>query len=184
VSQAASGPLAAPAGVCFVTAEPCQVSAHDARALLAALAADPAVELVAGVAPGRGGRVAPLTARPLLDAFFPQLAAALRDPLPAVIAIRREAVADLSLAGGPATGNGLLIDVYARAGVAAIAQVDLATIAAARPLPPLEAEAPQAAEIVAAVALRLREDGRLSAPRVHCVRASCILNEAVLYPQE
>ena len=74
--------------------------------------------------PGEGGRVTELVARPLLRRFFPELAA-VRQPLAGECAIRRSALDDLTLDDGYAVEAGVLIDIYRRHGIGAIAQADL-----------------------------------------------------------
>jgi glucosyl-3-phosphoglycerate synthase len=140
--------------VCFVEAAP------DACGLLAPLVGDRVLQFVAGARPGDGGRVAALTAQPLLDAFYPELASTLQRPFPTAFAARRELLDTLAFSTGHGVTIGLLLDVWLRAGPAVIAEVELA--ACPRALPPLEAEAPVAADVLAAVTRRLRRDGRLA----------------------
>ncbi|HLH47608.1 MAG TPA: glucosyl-3-phosphoglycerate synthase [Acidimicrobiales bacterium] len=73
---------------------------------------------------GRGGRVTELTARPLIAALFPHLAA-LRQPLAGECAGRREVLEAVPFVGGYGVDLGLVIDVAARLGTARIAQCDL-----------------------------------------------------------
>ena len=67
----------------------------------------------AHVAPTGGGRVTELTARPLLAAFYPELAG-VRQPLAGEIAARRELLERMAFCTGYAVEMGLLLDVYAR----------------------------------------------------------------------
>ena len=76
------------------------------------------------VAAEGGGRVTELTARPLLQLFYPQLAD-IRQPLAGEIAARRDLLERLPFATGYAVEIAMLIDAYELAGIEAIAQVDL-----------------------------------------------------------
>ena len=73
---------------------------------------------------GEGGRVTELLARPLLERWFPELAG-FDQPLAGECAIRRQALDGLALADGYGIEIGLLIDVYRRYGIGALAEVDL-----------------------------------------------------------
>jgi glucosyl-3-phosphoglycerate synthase len=74
--------------------------------------------------PGEGGRVTELVARPLLERFFPELGS-IRQPLGGEFALRREALTDVALVDGYGIDVALLIDVWQRYGLDAIAEVDL-----------------------------------------------------------
>ena len=74
--------------------------------------------------PTGGGRVTELTARPLLAAFYPELAG-VRQPLAGEFAARRELLERMAFCTGYAVEMGLLLDVCADAGLDALAQVDL-----------------------------------------------------------
>ena len=76
------------------------------------------------VVPDGGGRVSQLTARPLLDAFYPDLAG-LTQPLAGEIAARRTLLERLPFATGYAVETAMLLDVRELVGAGAIAQVDL-----------------------------------------------------------
>jgi len=73
---------------------------------------------------GGGGRVTELTARPLLNLFYPELSGVVQ-PLSGEYAGRREALEQATFFSGYGVETGLLIDVYERYGLGAIAQVDL-----------------------------------------------------------
>ncbi|MCA1843626.1 MAG: glucosyl-3-phosphoglycerate synthase, partial [Actinobacteria bacterium] len=73
--------------------------------------------------PDEGGRVSELVARPLLERFYPDLAV-VTQPLGGECAVRRSAV-EAPLADGYGIEIGLLIDVYRRFGMEAIAEADL-----------------------------------------------------------
>ena len=75
--------------------------------------------------PTGGGRVTELTARPLLAAFYPELAA-VRQPLAGEIAARRELLERIPFATGYAVEIGdAARRPRARSGIDALAQVDL-----------------------------------------------------------
>jgi len=71
-----------------------------------------------------GGRVTELMARPLLNAFFPELGGVVQ-PLAGEYAARRDLLTSLPFAAGYGVETGLLIDAYRAHGLDAIAQVDL-----------------------------------------------------------
>jgi glucosyl-3-phosphoglycerate synthase len=73
---------------------------------------------------GGGGRVTELTARPLLNLFYPELSG-LVQPLSGEYAGRREALEQATFFSGYGVEIGLLIDIFERYGLSAIAQVDL-----------------------------------------------------------
>jgi glucosyl-3-phosphoglycerate synthase len=121
--------------VCFVDADTEQFGPHFACGLVGPLVTEPGVSFVKGfyrrpfrlggeLAPEGGGRVTELTARPLLELFYPQLAG-IRQPLAGEIAARRELLEQLPFATGYAVEIAMLIDAWGIAGIDAIAQVDL-----------------------------------------------------------
>ena len=73
---------------------------------------------------GGGGRVTELTARPLLNLFYPELSGVVQ-PLSGEYGGRREALERAPFFSGYGVETGLLIDIYERYGLSAIAQVDL-----------------------------------------------------------
>jgi len=73
---------------------------------------------------GGGGRVTELTARPLLNLFYPELSGVIQ-PLSGEYAGRRKALEQASFFSGYGVETGLLIDIYEKFGLPAIAQVDL-----------------------------------------------------------
>ena len=73
---------------------------------------------------GGGGRVTELTARPLLNLFFPELSGLIQ-PLSGEYAGRREALEQVPFFTGYGVETGLLIDMLSRFGLPAIAQSDL-----------------------------------------------------------
>lgn len=107
--------------------------AHFVTGLLGPLIADDRIALVKATyerplqgAPGGGGRVTELTARPVLSLLFPQLAD-VSQPLAGESASRREVLEQLPFSSGYGVEIGLLIEVATRYGVESIAQVDLGT---------------------------------------------------------
>jgi glucosyl-3-phosphoglycerate synthase len=76
------------------------------------------------LSPAGGGRVTELMARPLLNAFFPELAGVVQ-PLAGEYAARRALLESLPFAAGYGVETGLLIDTFRGVGLDAIAQVDL-----------------------------------------------------------
>ncbi len=79
-----------------------------------------------GIAPSGGGRVTELVARPLLNAFWPELAGFVQ-PLSGEYAGRRELLEQVPFVSGYGVELGLLVDLAGLAGVDALAQVDLGT---------------------------------------------------------
>jgi len=158
--------------VCFVDADTEDFGAHFATGLMGPLVCEDGVQFVKGlyrrpfksaedrVAPTGGGRVTELTARPLLAAFYPELAG-LRQPLAGEFAARRELLERMAFCTGYAVEMGLLLDVHAAVGIDAIAQVDLDVRQNRHQ--PLERLAPMADAVLAAVTSRLRREGRLTA---------------------
>ena len=73
---------------------------------------------------GGGGRVTELTARPLLNLFYPELSGVVQ-PLSGEYGGRRSALEQSPFFSGYGVETGLLIDIYERYGIRGIAQVDL-----------------------------------------------------------
>lgn len=73
---------------------------------------------------GGGGRVTELTARPLLNLFYPELSGVVQ-PLSGEYGGRRAALEQLPFSSGYGVEIGLLIDVLEKFGLSAITQVDL-----------------------------------------------------------
>ena len=156
--------------VCFVDGDTANFDAHFACGTLGPLLVERDVAYVkaffqrpfrAGgeVLPNDGGRVTELTARPLLRRFWPELAD-VRQPLAGEMAARRSLLTQLPWSTGFAIETALLLDVYAKVGIRAIAQVDLDVRQNDhKPLPEL---APMADEVLAAVTVRLEREGRLA----------------------
>ena len=73
---------------------------------------------------GGGGRVTELTARPLINLFYPELSGIVQ-PLSGEYGGRRSLLEQLPFYSGYGVEIGLLIDVFEKFGIGAIAQVDL-----------------------------------------------------------
>jgi glycosyltransferase involved in cell wall biosynthesis len=73
---------------------------------------------------GGGGRVTELTARPLLNLFYPELSGVIQ-PLSGEYAGRRESLEKVVFFSGYGVETGLLIDIFEQYGLRSIAQVDL-----------------------------------------------------------
>ena len=73
---------------------------------------------------GGGGRVTELTARPLLNLFYPGLSGVIQ-PLSGEYAGRRESLEKATFFSGYGVETGLLIDIFEQFGLRSIAQVDL-----------------------------------------------------------
>jgi glucosyl-3-phosphoglycerate synthase len=73
---------------------------------------------------GGGGRVTELTARPLLNLFYPELSGLIQ-PLSGEYGGRRTALEQMPFFSGYGVETGLLIEIFERFGLSAIAQVDL-----------------------------------------------------------
>ena len=116
----------------FVDADLVDFREHFVTGLLGPLLTDPSVLLVKAfydrplldVSAAGGGRVTELAARPLLNAYFPELAGVVQ-PLAGEYAGRRELLESLPFAAGYGVETGLLIDTVREHGLDAVAQVDL-----------------------------------------------------------
>jgi glycosyltransferase involved in cell wall biosynthesis len=103
--------------------------------LLGPLLTDPAIQYVkatydrplttsAGLAPAGGGRVTELLARPVLNAWWPELSGFVQ-PLSGEYAGRREVLERVPFVTGYGVEVGLLVDLVRLVGLDALAQVDL-----------------------------------------------------------
>jgi len=99
--------------------------------VLGPLLVDPGVAFVKGFydrplegVSSTGGRVTELMARPLLALLFPHLVGVVQ-PLAGEFAARREVLEQVPFVQGYGVDLGLLVDITARFGVEAVAQVDL-----------------------------------------------------------
>jgi glucosyl-3-phosphoglycerate synthase len=107
--------------------------------------------------PTGGGRVTELTARPLLNLFWPELAR-LAQPLSGEYAGRRELLESIPFFTGYGVEIGLLIDTLAKCGAGALAQVDLGERIHRNQ--PMEALSRMAFGVVQVAMRRLGEAGR------------------------
>ena len=158
--------------VVYVDADSGGFGEHYVRGLVGAILCEPGVEFVKGfyrrpfrvgdtVTGDGGGRVTELTARPLLNLFWPDLAP-LRQPLAGEIAARRRLLERIPFPVGYGIETAMLLDVRRLAGVDAFAQVDLEVRQNAHQ--PLSALTLMAASVLQVAADRLAREGRLSGP--------------------
>lgn len=157
--------------VAFVDADTRDFSPAFIPGLLGPLICDPGTRFVKGAyrrpfchagveLPDGGGRVSRLTARPLLSAFYPDIAGFVQ-PLAGEIAAPREVLDRVPFATGYAVETAMLLDVRALVGAEAMAQVDIGERRNFhQPLSDLE---PMADTVLATVCDRLRREGRLTA---------------------
>ncbi|MFJ5834495.1 glucosyl-3-phosphoglycerate synthase [Streptomyces sp. NPDC093089] len=117
--------------VCFVDADLRDFSADFVTGIVGPLLTDPDVDFVKamydrpfGDAPGQGGRVTELVARPLLNLHWPQLAGFVQ-PLGGEYAARRSLLERLPFPVGYGVELGLLVDALHTVGLDALAQVDV-----------------------------------------------------------
>jgi glucosyl-3-phosphoglycerate synthase len=117
--------------VCFVDADLKEFSSDFVTGIVGPLLTDPDVHLVKamydrplGAAPGQGGRVTELMARPLLNMHWPQLAGFVQ-PLGGEYAARRSLLERLPFPVGYGVELGMLVDALHLVGLDALAQVDV-----------------------------------------------------------
>jgi glucosyl-3-phosphoglycerate synthase len=157
--------------VCFLDADSERLGAHYVRGLLGPLLT-PGIQFVKGfyrrpfrvgtqTLPEGGGRVTELSARPLLNMFYPDLAA-VQQPLSGELAARRKLLERLPFVTGYGVDIALLLDAYRVAGLDAIAQVDLDVRQNAHQS--LRDLGPMAYAVLHAVSSRLQREGRLRGP--------------------
>jgi glucosyl-3-phosphoglycerate synthase len=158
--------------ICFLDADSEQFGPHFACGLLGPLICKQGISFVKGcyrrpfrvgsaVFPDGGGRVTELTARPLLNLFYPELAG-IEQPLAGEIAAQRELLEQLPFVSGYGVDVALLLDAYRAVGLDGIAQVDLDVRQNAHQ--PLRDLGPMAYEVLHAVATRLEREDRLHGP--------------------
>jgi glucosyl-3-phosphoglycerate synthase len=155
--------------VCFLDADSDCFGPHFVCGLLGPLLCGNEIAFVKGfykrpfrvgelTLPDEGGRVTELTARPLLNLFYPELAE-VRQPLAGEVAARRELLERLPFVTGYGVDIALLLDAYATAGLDALAQVDLDV--RQNDHQSLRDLGPMAFAVLEAVATRLEREGRL-----------------------
>jgi glucosyl-3-phosphoglycerate synthase len=158
--------------VCFLDADSEHFGAHFACGLLGPLLCGTTISFVKGLyrrpfrvgdttLPDGGGRVTELTARPLLNLFYPDLAG-VEQPLAGEMAARRELLEQLPFVTGYGVDIALLLDAYRAVGLDGIGQVDLDVRQNAHQ--PLRDLGPMAFAVLRAVASRLQLEGRLAGP--------------------
>jgi glucosyl-3-phosphoglycerate synthase len=156
--------------ICFLDSDSENFKEHFACGLIGPLVEHSRLSFVKGfyrrpfrqaglTLPEGGGRVTELTARPLLNLFYPDLAA-VRQPLAGEIAARRELLENLPFLTGYGVDIALLIDAYRDSGLDAIGQVDLDT--RQNDHQQLADLGPMAFAVLRAVASRLEREGRLA----------------------
>jgi glucosyl-3-phosphoglycerate synthase len=158
--------------VLYLDSDTRDFSPHFATGMLGPLLCEPKVEFVKGffqrpylrpdgsALPADGGRVTELTARPLLSAFYPELAAFVQ-PLAGEVAARRVLLERLPFATGYAVETAMLLHARdALGGTDRMAQVDLDV--RLNPHQPLRQLAPMAYAVLRVILERLRAEGRLA----------------------
>ena len=157
--------------VVYVDADTTQFDSHFVTGLAGPILTEAGIEFVKGaytrpfvagdaVVEGGGGRVTELMARPLLRAFYPELAELLQ-PLAGEFAGRRELFESLSWSTGYAAEIAMVIDVWKAIGIAGMAQVDIGE--RRQPHQPLKSLSGMASTILGAVSERLVAEGRMEA---------------------
>ncbi len=158
--------------VCFLDADTEAFSSHFATGLLGPLVCEPGVSLVKGfyrrpldaageTAGTGGGRVNHLLARPALSLFYPELAA-VRQPLAGEVAASRELLRALPFVTGYGVEIAMVIDAWRAVGLGGLAQVDLDEHR--NPHKTLAELEPMARTVLATIARRLQQEGRLLPP--------------------
>jgi glucosyl-3-phosphoglycerate synthase len=181
--------------VVYLDSDTPDFSPHFATGLLGPLLCEAGVRFVKGYFkrpfttpdgrehPDDGGRVTELTARPLLSAFFPELAA-FAQPLAGEIAARRELFERIPFATGYAVETAMLLHARdALGGTDAMAQVDLEVRHNRHQS--LRELGPMAYAVLRTILERLRRDGRLSddhAPPLQTVDGGLVQVELVERP--
>lgn len=157
--------------IVYVDSDLRDFSPHFATGLLGPLLCEEGVQFVKGYyrrpflmddgreLPAGGGRVTELTARPLLSAFYPDLAG-FRQPLAGEMSARRSLLERLPFACGYAVETAMLLRARNElGGTEAMAQVDLDV--RHHHHQPLRDLGPMAYAVLRVILERLREEGRL-----------------------
>jgi glucosyl-3-phosphoglycerate synthase len=157
--------------VAYLDSDTRDFSPHFAVGILGPLICEPDIRFVKGFfrrpylradgtqLPADGGRVTELTARPLLSAFFPELAGFVQ-PLAGEVAARRKLFERMPFASGYAVETAMLLHARdALGGTAGMAQVDLDVRLNRHQ--PLHQLGPMAYAILRVLTERLRAEGRL-----------------------
>jgi glucosyl-3-phosphoglycerate synthase len=155
--------------IVYLDSDTREFSAHFLTGMLGPLICHEGVEFVKGFfcrpfvdergeRPVDGGRVTELTARPLLSAFYPELAGFVQ-PLAGEVSARRSLFDRLPFATGYAIETSMLLHARDEVGIERMAQVDLDVRRNYhQPLPQL---GPMAYAVLRVILERLRRDGRL-----------------------
>ena len=106
-----------------------------------------------------GGRVTELSTKPLFNLFYPELTGFVQ-PLAGEFVADRELFSSIPFLTGYAVETGIMVDVYNRVGLDAMAQVDLGTRQNRHQ--PLRSLSRMSYAVLRAVARRMRQDGRLN----------------------
>ncbi len=155
--------------ICFLDADSERFGPHYVYGLLGPLVTRPEISFVKGfyrrpfkvgdtTFPDDGGRVTELTAKPMLNLFYPDLSV-IDQPLAGEVAARRGLIEQLPFVTGYGVDIALLIDVYRTVGLPGMAQVDLDVRQNAHQ--PLRELGPMALAVLQAMASRLEREGRL-----------------------
>ena len=157
--------------VVYLDSDTRDFSPHFALGMLGPLICDPDVRFVKGFfrrpygprdgtdQQADGGRVTELTARPLLSAFFPELAAFVQ-PLAGEVAAHRKLFERIRFATGYAVETAMLLHARdALGGTGGMAQVDLDVRLNSHQ--PLRNLSPMAYAVLRVILERLRAEGRL-----------------------
>jgi len=179
--------------IVFMDSDTRDFSAHFATGMLGPLICDDRARFVKGFfrrpfadegegRPLDGGRVTELMARPLLSAFYPELAGFVQ-PLAGEVAARRSTFDQLPFATGYAIETSMLIHARDAVGIEAMAQVDLDVRRNYHQ--PLAKLGPMAYSVLRVILERLRRDGRLTddhAPPLQTAEGQLIQVELIERP--
>lgn len=156
--------------VVFVDSDSASFGGHYVSGLLGPLISGTTTEFVKGLyeRPYRlggevqqkgGGRVTELTARPLLNLFYPQLAG-VAQPLSGEVAARKSLLMEIPFYTNYAVEISMLIDIYKLRGLDTIAQVDLGIRENAHKH--LVDLGPMASAVLQGVVMHAADEGRVS----------------------
>src|SRR5215210_5520494 len=109
-----------------------------------------------------GGRVTELTTKPLFNLFYPELTGFVQ-PLAGEFVADKELFSSIPFLTGYAVETGIMIDVFKKVGLDAMAQVDLGTRQNRHQ--PLRDLSRMSYSVLRAVARRMRQEGRLNQVR-------------------
>ncbi len=154
--------------VAFIDADTADFGRHFVYGLLGALLAEPGVRFVKaayarpfqaadGTVQGSAGRVTELTAKPLFNAFYPELCG-FGQPLSGETIATRELLTSIPFCTGYAAETAMMIDVLRAAGLESMAQVDVGT--RRNQSQSLHALSAMAYAVVRAVLMRADAEGR------------------------